>query len=144
MAEGIAHGRLMLIRCARQDYGYDPKAWHDHLAELKLYASRSRMKPGVYPVGVLRATGDSKWRDAVQLAESEELLERIQSEQRHYLNACDRADGKWAGKARTCPACNTAFTSRQDRGQYPECGLIFFASHPDGNDNWWREEWAEQ
>ena len=133
----------MLIRCTRCDFGYDAKAWHDHLAERKLYSYQSRMKPGVYPEGLLRATDDPSWNAAVQVAESEMLHERIQNEQRQYRLAQDRTDKQWAGKTRACPKCDTTFNSRQDRGQCPDCGHIFYASHPDGNNDWWREEAAE-
>ena len=142
-AEGIARGRLLLIKSTHQDFGYNLKAWHDYLATTKAYAYRSRKKHGVYPDSILRSLDDPTWRDAVHIAESTSILERIQSEDRDYRAAVIRADLDWGGKNRQCPKCNTTFKSIQDRGQCPQCRFDFHASHPDGNPNWWREEMAE-
>lgn len=37
-------------------------------------------------------------------------------------------DEQWSGKGRTCPNCETTFTSVQDKGGCPNCRHVFFAS----------------
>lgn len=130
LAEGIARGRLLLIKFTRRDFGYNLKAWHDYLASTNAYADRSRKKPGIYPESILRSLDDQAWRDAVQIAESTSILERLQNEDREYRAAVTRANCEWRGKPRQCPKCNTTFKSIQDRGQCPQCRFDFHASHP--------------
>ncbi len=143
LAEGIARGRFLLINCTRRDFGYNLKAWHDYLASKNAYEYRSRKKPGLYPETILRSLDDQAWRDAVRIAETTSILERLQNEDREYRAAVSRANCEWRGRQRQCPKCNTTFKSIQDRGQCPQCRFDFHASHPDGNPDWWREEMAE-
>jgi hypothetical protein len=138
LSEGIARGRLMLKTYTQQDFGYDPKAWHDHLAETKRYYFRSRSRPGVYPQDVLSVLENPDWIDAVRTAESTLLMEQIQKEQRDMRDAIDRAEREWSGKLRKCPKCQATFKSVGDRGQCPPCRHLFYASHPAGDPEWWR------
>lgn len=138
VAEGIAQGRHMLIKYTRRDFGYDLKAWHDHLATTKTDSPYSRRKPSVYSKELLAALDSSVRIEAVRIAQSMSLLERIQSEERQQRDATLRAEREWSGKQRPCPKCNTTFKSVQDRGQCPKCGFMFFASHPNNDPDWWR------
>jgi hypothetical protein len=137
-AEGIARGRYLLIKYTRQDFGYDLKAWHDHLATTKQYSPTSRNKAGTYPEGILNALDDPNWIEAVRIAETTALLERIQNEEQQLRQATHHAERQWGGKERECPKCHTTFKSVQDLGQCPQCAFMFFASHPDGDADWWR------
>lgn len=136
LAEGIARGRLALKTYTRQDFGYDPKRWHDFLAQKKLYSFQSRLKPGIYPDWVLAAVDSPEWLEAVRIAESTLLLERFEQEQNDRRNAIAQAEREWSRKERACPKCETIFKSVGDRGQCPQCGHVFFASHPGDADLW--------
>ncbi|MEM7314730.1 MAG: zf-TFIIB domain-containing protein [Planctomycetota bacterium] len=131
-AEGIAYGRLLLIRCTCEDHGYDLKAWHDLLANQKNYAPGSREKPGKYSNMILLALEDAEWTEAVQIAESERLLEKITAKHQQIRDEMLRAEREWSGQERQCPKCETTFVSVQNRGQCPRCGFVFLASNPDG------------
>ena len=139
LAEGIAQGRHLLIKCTRQDFGYDLRAWHDHIAEAKSDVPHSRSKPGVYPTSILESLENPDWIEAVRIAESTSVLDKIQSDERKQWRATDEAERFWGGRDRECPKCNRTFRSVRDRGQCPDCRYVFFASHPDGAADWWRE-----
>ncbi len=143
LAKGIAIGRMELIRSTRHDFGYDLQAWHDYLVtspKVKLYQPGD---PGQYPVWISSATNDPQRQEAVRYAEAENLLDRVRQEKAQRRQAEYEADRRWSGKTRTCLRCETEFTSCQDQGQCPQCQHIFWASHPNGNFDWWRKDEAE-
>ena len=142
LADGIARGRFILIKCTHLDFGYDVKAWHDFLATKDSYSYRSREKPGNYPDAILKSLANPAWREAVQIATSMSILERMQDEDREYHDAVTHANRVWRGRPRQCPKCSDTFKSIQDRGQCPKCRFDFHASHPDGDPNWWRKAMA--
>ena len=79
-------------------------------------------------------------RQAVSLANSESLIERLTEPDERQRDAIDRAEREWAGKPRLCPKCGSEFKSVRDRGQCTNCSHIFYASHPEtGNAKWWLE-----
>lgn len=45
-------------------------------------------------------------------------------------NCIVEKDDRWAGLERSCPKCDTVFTSAQDYGQCPNCAHKFYASAP--------------
>lgn len=50
--------------------------------------------------------------------------------------AIRRLEDFWAGKERSCPRCDTQFTSVQNKGICPKCHFAFHASHPDNADDY--------
>lgn len=138
LAEGIARGRQHLVRITHKDFGYDLHAWHDYLTETNDGGYNwSRRHPG-YPKEIECAVSDPDWQQAVALAESDCLLERLTERDTRQRRAVDRAEREWAGKTRPCPRCGTGFKSVRDRGQCPGCAYIFYASHPEtGQEMWW-------
>ena len=139
MAEGIAHGRLLLIQTTHKDFGYDIQAWFDFLSAHKHFRTSPRAKPGKYPDYIDYALNDPEWRAAVGTAEIEKLHQRIREEQLERRRAIEHAEKKWSGAERPCPKCGHIFVSVQDRGQCPKCRFIFYASHPDNEPEWWRD-----
>ena len=77
----------------------------------------------------------------IDIGKVRSLFERSDYYQRHKV--IEDAQNSWGGNARECPKCGYSFRSVGDRGQCPKCCRVFFASHPDGDENWWRKE-AEQ
>lgn len=138
LAEGITRGRQRLVSITRHDFGFDLKAWHDHLALTKSYNYRSIERPGTYPNSVLEALDDPEWIAATEFAERTQLLARLNADDKMQKDAIATAERAWADRDRSCPRCNTNFQSVGDRGQCPSCYHVFYASHPDGDPNWWR------
>ncbi|WP_145418140.1 hypothetical protein [Planctomycetes bacterium K23_9] len=138
LSEGITRGRQRLIAITRQDFGFDLKAWHDHLALTKSYNYRSMQRPGTYPQSILDALDDPEWVAAAELAERSQLLAKLVADDDRERNAITTAERRWAGRERPCPKCSHTFRSAGDRGQCPSCNNVFFASHPDGDHNWWQ------
>jgi ribosomal protein S27AE len=130
LAEGIARGRLGLTQITGCDFGYDIKAWFDHLAQHKMYDIACRSKPGNYPGFVLTALENPDWLNAVEQAEAGLEFETIRKELQRSQSARRDAELKWSGQERTCPKCKTSFTSIKDRGQCTQCGFVFLASNP--------------
>ena len=140
LAEGITRGRQRLIAITRRDFGFDLKAWHNHLALTKSYNYRSIERPGTYPKSILDALDDPDWIAATEFAERTQLLDTLVEDDRRKQDAIATAEREWAGRNRTCPQCKASFPSVGDRSQCPACYHIFFASHPDGDPNWWQHD----
>ena len=65
-----------------------------------------------------------------------EQSKSMSEEYEKQLSAYNEADREFANKERKCPRCNKFFVSTQNRGQCPECRLVFLASHPMGDQPW--------
>jgi hypothetical protein len=138
LAEGITRGRQRLVAITRHDFGFDLKAWHDHLALTKSYNYGSIERPGTYPKSVLDALDDPDWIAATEFAARTQLLSKLIAADKQQRYATATVEREWAYRERPCPQCNTIFESVGDRGQCPTCYCVFFASHPDDGPNGWR------
>ena len=137
-AEGIARGRQWLVRITQQDFGYDLRAWHDHLTETNAGGYKWSNKHRGYPKQIESILADADWQSDVAFAVAESLFERLTDRDLRQRRAIDLAQREWAGKTRPCPKCGAEFKSVGDRGQCTNCTHIFYASHPAlGNVMWW-------
>lgn len=141
-AAGMARGRQMLKRICQQDFGYDLLAWHNYLLRTNLGGYNSSNFHLKVPKAIAAALVDPVWLQCVAAAESESLHEGFLSPTKKWdemsLEAFDAADKQWANMARECPRCKDVFKSVRNRGQCPNCGYVFYASHPlDGSKVWW-------
>ena len=75
---------------------------------------------------------------AVTIAEQTQLFDKLVADDKKIRQVTADAEREWAGRERVCPKCDVSFRSVGDRGQCPACYHTFFASHPDGDPNWWR------
>lgn len=136
--ERIALGRQWLVRITREDFGYDARAWHDHLLETDAGGYKWSNQHRGFPTAIETAMADEVWQACVAEAESTDLCHKLINRDERQRDAVDRAEREWSGKSRVCPNCSTSFESAQDKGQCPNCGQVFYASHPEsGNDSWW-------
>ncbi len=137
-AEGMARGLQYLRRASRTDFGYDLRAWHDHLIETDAGGYKWSNKHRSYPKQIETALLDPEWLAAAHEAEASNLCNELTARDKRQRDVQYAAEREWSGKPRVCPKCETEFTSVQNKGQCTTCGFMFYASHPDsGNEMWW-------
>lgn len=66
LAADIRLGRKWLVDITGEDFGYDPRAWHDHLRATDAGGYRWSNKHLGFPKRIERATNDEDWQRAVR------------------------------------------------------------------------------
>lgn len=140
--EQIARARDRLIDLTDRDFGYDPRAWYDHLVETGEGHFLFQDGHLELPEKIEAVTADPKWCEAVKLITELKLMEFLRQRDVRRESAQYEAEVEWRGRIRPCPKCGTEFKSVQDRGQCPGCAHVFCASHPGGPTDWWMKIWA--
>jgi ankyrin repeat protein len=81
------------------------------------------------PRQIEAAFPDPQWIATLE-AESSRLRESPHARQKKLRREIRAASPEWSGRIRSCPRCQTSFKSVHNKGQCPNCSLVFFASHP--------------
>lgn len=130
--ESLVRGRQILVHLAGKDFGYDIVAWHEYLLNANLTGYRSRGAKR-RSKRIAEMTADPAWIEIRRRVEETHLFEMTEERDRQKRTAIDNANLEWRNKDRECPNCQTRFRSIGDRGQCPQCRMIFYASRIDSN-----------
>lgn len=125
--ESLVRGRQVLVHLTGTDFGYDLLKWHEYLlnANMTNYKSRGAKR---WTSRIANLTLDPTWIAIRNRLEETSAFEMQERKDRENQAAIDKANDFWCNKDRTCPRCQTTFRSVMDRGQCPECRIIFYAS----------------